>query len=363
MKGRRNQPMQIKITNDHGEDHIYVFEQQAFDAVNAALVINRPLLVRGEPGAGKSQLAMAAAAVFKRTYISFVVSGATEARDLLWSFDGVARLADAQIEGALCGSDDQREAARKTLALKNYIPPGPLWAALNWKSAERQYANFCCKNKCDSKAKEGEPAADSPLSYYENAENAVKNGVVLLIDEIDKADSSVPNGLLEVLGTNRFQPDGLDKYVLGAEPDKGKKPLIIITTNEERILPDAFIRRCLAVTLGLPKGARQEQKNYLVGHAQPNFPELDKQKITINKKEVTILEAAADMVLADRELAEKNNLHPLPGQAEYFDLLRGIKIGVQNTSKEEIGNLLKSLARFTSKKHPEFPKDEDTENP
>ena len=363
MKVKKARQMQIKITNDHGEDHFYVFEQQAMDAVKAALAINRPLLVRGEPGAGKSQLAKAAAAVFQRTYIPFVVSASTEARDLLWSFDAVARLADAQIEGALCKTEKQRDAARKTLALANYIQPGPLWAALNWQSAREQYNRFYYKDRYAKACKKGEQADDILPSSYENAENAEKNGVVVLIDEIDKADSSVPNGLLEVLGANRFQPDGLEQPVLGAKEDKREKPLIIITTNEERILPDAFIRRCLSVTLGLPRGSRQEQKNYLLNHAEPNFPALERQKITVNDQEMTILEAAADMVLDDRELADSKNLHPLPGQAEYFDLLRGIDRTKRRKTAAEIGELLQSLARFTSKKHPDFPKDDGKNNP
>lgn len=360
---KKTTSIQQKITNDHGEEHIYVFEQQAIDAVRAALAINRPLLVRGEPGAGKSQLAKAAAALFERTYISFVVSGSTEAQDLLWSFDAVARLADAQIEGALCKDETQREKARTTLALANYIQPGPLWAALNWQSAEKQYSEFFCKNKCDTGCTEKKQAYKSPLSYYQNAENAEEKGVVLLIDEIDKADSSVPNGLLEVLGANRFHPEGLDKPVRGTEKNSIPKPLIIITTNEERILPDAFIRRCLSVTLGLPKGSKEKQKAYLLNHAQPNFPTLADLKVTINNTKMSILEAAADMVLADRDRADSKNLHPLPGQAEYFDLLRGIKVGIAGKNTKEVTTLLQSLARFTSKKHPDFPEDDTNTSP
>lgn len=336
---------QVKITNDHGEDHIYVFELKAIDAINAALTINRPLLVRGEPGVGKSQLAIAAAMALQRTYIPFVINASTEPQDLLWSFDAVARLADAQIEGALCQSKEERDKARNTLALHCYLKPAPLWAALNWQSAEDQYKNTHNPKDC-------------PLSHYLNADKASSNGVVVLIDEIDKADSSVPNGLLEVLGANRFHPQGLDKAV-EAETN-GIKPLVIITTNEERILPDAFIRRYLSVTLGLPKG-RKKQINYLVSHAGPSFAELG--ETFIDGGEQTLLQAVAEMVLDDRKEADKNNLHPLPGQAEYFDLLRGLEAQMEKKSGDEIQKLIKSLARFTSKKHPDFPKNEDQKHP
>lgn len=337
-----------KITNDHGEDHIYVFEPQAREAINAALTINRPLLVRGEPGVGKSQLAKAAAAALDRTYIPFVVNAGTESQDLLWSFDAVARLADAQIEGALYKLKDKNknkdidlhEQVRKDLALEKYIKPAPLWAALNWQSAEEQYEKTHNKES-------------SPLPHYFNTENALTNGVVVLIDEIDKADSSVPNGLLEVLGANRFHPDGVEQAVEA----KGKfKPLIIITTNEERLLPDAFIRRCLSVTLGLPKD-REQQIQYLVKHAKPNFTDLDVEIDKADKGETTgqtILQATAEMVLDDRTQADSNNLHPLPGQAEYFDLLRGIEARLGETSRENIRELINQLSLFTSKKHPDL---------
>ena len=349
------------ITNDHGEPHTYVFEENAINAINAALLINRPLLVRGEPGVGKSQLAKAAAEALKRTYIPFVVSASTEAQDLLWSFDAVARLADAQIEGALCGSSEkERKDARARLELSKYIKPAPLWATLNWQSAQDQYDNT-------------HNPESSPMPNYHNSGFAKENGVVLLIDEIDKADSSVPNGLLEVLGANRFHPDGMDKPVEVDVDKDAKKPLIIITTNEERTLPDAFIRRCLSVTLGLPE-QRKEQIDYLVKHAKPNFKILDieletedridnsegnskdNSKDNKEKNNQTILEATANIILDDREQAQKHNLHPLPGQAEYFDLLRGIKKQFEEEKDiARINVLVKQLSLFTSKKHPDFP--------
>lgn len=325
-----------KIKNDHGETHTYVFEPEAKDALNAALAINRPLLIRGEPGVGKSQLAKAAAVALTRTYIPFVVNANTEANDLLWSFDAVARLADAQMEGALCNTPEQQKESRKKLALKRYIKPAALWAALNWQAAEDQY-------------KETNNPDDKTLSNYLNSDKAKSNGVVVLIDEIDKADSSVTNGLLEVLGANRFHPDGLEQAI-EANPDQ-EKPLIIITTNEERTLPDAFIRRCLTITLKLPQD-KAAQIDYLVDHAKPNFSTL----ADINIKDAegiehNLLTLAAEMIVNDRADAKKNNWHPLPGQAEYFDLLRGIEHArTQSSDTAELVAALESLSRFTSKK-------------
>lgn len=325
-----------EIENDHGEEHTYVFEPEAKDALNAALAINRPLLIKGEPGVGKSQLAKAAAMALERTYIPFVVNANTEANDLLWSFDAVARLADAQMEGALCNTPEQQEKSRKNLALKRYIKPAALWAALNWQEAEDQYKKTNNPN-------------DATLDNYLNSDKAKTNGVVVLIDEIDKADSSVTNGLLEVLGSNRFHPDGLEKAI-EAHPDQ-EKPLIIITTNEERTLPDAFIRRCLSITLKLPKD-KADQIDYLVDHAKPNFSELAAIQIKDEQgKEQNLLQMAAKMIVDDRADAKKNNWHPLPGQAEYFDLLRGIEHTYKhNQDTEALKATLENLARFTSKK-------------
>ena len=321
---------EINITNDHGEPHTHVFTQDTINALNAARAINRPLLIRGEPGIGKSQLAKAAAVALERTYIPFVVNATTEAQDLLWSFDAIARLADAQIEGALCRSKEAAEKVRKKLALERYIKPAALWIALNWQSAETQY------NLTHNKEA-------SPLPHYLNAQHAQTNGVVVLIDEIDKADSSVPNGLLEVLGANRFHPDGL-KQAIEADAN-GIQPLIIITTNEERVLPDAFIRRCLSVTLNLPS-QQTAQIDFLVKNATPNFPNLD----------ADILQAAAKMVVEDRAEADSNDLHPLPGQAEYFDLLRGINAQKGVLQDNELQELIEILSQFTSKKHPDYGK-------
>lgn len=325
------------IKNDHHEDYIYVFEPQALNAIKAAILINRPLLVKGKPGSGKSQLARAAASYFGRTFIPYVVSAKTEAQNLLWSFDAVARLADAQIEGALC-KDSERQAVREKLALKNYIKPEALWCALNWSSAKDQFAVLAKRQGQDSK--------QSPLNHYENYEHAETKGVVVLIDEIDKADSSLPNGLLEVLGSNRFQPEGLDQPVELADGKADSKPLIIITTNDEHPLPDAFVRRCLVVEVGMPE-CKKAQKDYLVTHAELNFTDLAALKIIgANGEKQNVLQAVADQVIDDRN----KGIKPLIGQAEYFDLLRGIRALMIRHGSGSIEHWIKALACFSSQK-------------
>ena len=127
------------------------------------------------------------------------------------------------------------------------------------------------------------------------------NGAVVLIDEIDKAEADVPNGLLEALGDRSFQLQGHGRRVTAA----GEPPLVVITTNEERALPDAFVRRCLVHEMCLP-----DQESSLVDHlavrGQAHFERADPATLT----------AAAKLVWSDRERARKQHWFPLPGQAE-----------------------------------------------
>src|SRR3954466_8336689 len=158
---------------------VHVFERETIQAVNAALAAGRPLLVRGEPGIGKSQLARAAAKCLGKAYIPHVVDSRTESRDLLWHFDAVERLAEAQLSGAL---RENPETVRKRLEVQNYLRPGPLWWAFDWQDAEKQ----------------ARLVQASPPSQRDGGDSS--KGCVVLVDEIDKAETDVPNGLLEAFG-------------------------------------------------------------------------------------------------------------------------------------------------------------------
>ena len=316
-----------EIINDIGDNTQHIFETKHINAINAALAINRPLLVWGEPGIGKSQLAKAVAKHLKRVFIPFVADAHTESHDLLWTFDAVARLAEAQIQSAAKHN-------RAALEVGNFIVPGPLWWAFNWTNAEKLINSADNKNTCQRQA----PKIMDGCSPA--------NGAVVLIDEIDKADTDVPNGLLEALGESRFHPQGLPHAV----ECKGNKPLIIITSNEERALPDAFIRRCLALHLNFPKP--EEQLTFLVTRAAINFPELHKEK-SAELDGKTIIEAAAEMLIKDRAYAEEQRYYPLPGQAEYFDLLRGVKKLSEQTDISPV-DLIAQLRPYTYQKNTGF---------
>src|SRR5882672_5131569 len=110
-------------------EQVHVFSENEIIAIDTALAARRALLIRGEPGTGKTQLALAAAIALKRGFVSRVVDSRTESRDLLWHFDAVARLADAQVHGALRfeGKADKNHegSVRERLAIQNFIHPRP----------------------------------------------------------------------------------------------------------------------------------------------------------------------------------------------------------------------------------------------
>ncbi|HND55685.1 MAG TPA: MoxR family ATPase, partial [Pirellulaceae bacterium] len=213
------------------ERRVHLFDPDSRNAILAAIGAARPLLVRGEPGVGKTQLAEAAAVALQRRLLTTVVDSRTEPRDLLYSFDAVARLAEAQLCGAAPkSSETDLHAARELLTPKRFLTPGPLWWAFDWKSARDQAE-----------------LSGAPRPYSDEQWEAA-SGTVLLIDEIDKAETDVPNGLLEALGSRQFTPPFDHQPVA----QTGECPLVVITTNEERALPDPFLRRCVVLDLKPP---------------------------------------------------------------------------------------------------------------
>ncbi len=295
----------------------HIIDEDSVLAVNAALATGRPLLVRGEPGTGKSQLARAAAEALGRALVTNAVDSRTETRDLLWSVDAVARLAEAQMMGAL--REVNERALRDRLAIQAFVHPGPLWWAFDWESAQKQAESL-------------QLSVPTPPDDWKPA-----HGVVVLIDEIDKADPSVPNGLLDAFGHGRFEVPGRPPVVMNPEC----RPLVLITTNEERALPDAFLRRCLVLPLSLPKD-RAGLVAALIERGRAHFPEA--------KCSDEVLRQAADLLASDREKFYSTDLCP-PGLAEYIDLLRAVCEQEQNKKKQR--ELMVRIAKFALKKHPD----------
>jgi len=164
----------------------YVATDDLRVAVNAAIVLERPLLVKGEPGTGKTVLAHEVAAALGTQLIEWHVKSTTKAQQGLYEYDAVSRLRDSQL-----GDERVKD-------IRNYIRKGKLWEAF-----------------------------DAPVRP------------VLLIDEIDKADIEFPNDLLQELDRMEFHV-----YETGEVVKAAVRPVVIITSNNEKELPDAFLRRC-----------------------------------------------------------------------------------------------------------------------
>jgi MoxR-like ATPase len=172
----------------------YLTSDALESAVNCSLALEKPLLVKGEPGTGKTLLAEAISAAFDAPLLTWHVKSTTRAQDGLYVYDTVARLYDSRF-----GDGDVKD-------IRRYIKFGPMGEAFR---AERR--------------------------------------VVLLIDEVDKADLEFPNDLLHELDRMRFRVSETNDAVVARE-----RPIVIITSNNEKDLPDAFLRRCVFHFIDFP---------------------------------------------------------------------------------------------------------------
>ncbi|MFO8044403.1 MAG: MoxR family ATPase [Halomonas sp.] len=179
----------------------YVATEALKQAVNAAVTLQRPLLIKGEPGTGKTLLAEELAASIGTRLITWHIKSSTKAAQGLYEYDAVSRLRDSQL-----GVEGVENVA-------NYIKPGKLWEAFT--TGER---------------------------------------VVLLIDEIDKADIEFPNDLLQELDRMEFHV-----YETGETIRARHRPIIVITSNNEKELPDAFLRRCFFHYIEFPDRETMQQ--------------------------------------------------------------------------------------------------------
>jgi hypothetical protein len=222
-------------------------------------------------------------------YYEFTVTDAAQPQELLWSVDTVRRFNDAQL-GRL-------GAVGRENALNEYVEPGPLWWCLNPETAGRRGAPPEQGSVPDAR-----PPAQLP------GHTPTRPGAVLLIDEIDKADSSFCNGLLVPLGSRQFFVPVIDTLVVAAEAQVPGSPLVLITTNNERDLPEAFIRRCVALSIAAPTDEK------LIEIALRHFGESAESPVT-RQQIATLAKRMAGDERQDQAARQ-------PSTAEFLDLIR-----------------------------------------
>jgi MoxR-like ATPase len=253
----------------------YVATPDLMLAVNAALKLQRPLLVKGEPGTGKTMLAEEVAAALGMPLLQWHIKSTTKAQQGLYEYDAVSRLRDSQLADV--------QGTEKVKDIRNYIVKGVLWQAF---------------------------AAEQPQ--------------VLLIDEIDKADIEFPNDLLRELDRMEFHV-----YETRETVKARHRPLVVITSNNEKELPDAFLRRCFFHYIKFPDAETMKRivevhfpglKKELLGAALKNFydvralPGLKKKPSTSELLDWLKLLVAEDIPLQALHSAdEKVVLPPLVG--------------------------------------------------
>jgi len=223
----------------------YVATDDLTVAVNAAITLERPLLVKGEPGTGKTELARQIADALGLTMIEWNIKSTTKAQQGLYEYDAVSRLRDSQLGDA------------RVHDVKNYIKPGKLWQAFD---------------------------ADERM--------------LLLIDEIDKADIEFPNDLLQELDKMEFYV-----YETGETIQAKQRPIVIITSNNEKELPDAFLRRCFFHYIRFPDASTMQ------AIIDVHFPNIKK----------SLVEAALTQFY---ELRETPGLKKKPSTSEVLDWLK-----------------------------------------
>jgi MoxR-like ATPase len=223
----------------------YVVSKELATAVNAAVTLEKPLLLKGEPGTGKTRLAEELADALSTELLTWSIKSTTKAQQGLYEYDAVSRLRDSQL-----GSD-------KVHDISNYIRPGKLWQAF---TADRR--------------------------------------PVLLIDEIDKADVEFPNDLLHELDQMAFHV-----YETGEQVKARVRPIVLITSNNEKALPDAFLRRCFFHYIQFPNEATLKQI------VDVHYPDIQKE----------LIDTALSLFF---DLREVPGLKKKPSTSELLDWLR-----------------------------------------
>lgn len=245
----------------------YVATEELKVAVNAAIALQKPLLIKGEPGTGKTMLAFEIAKALNKSMYTWHIKSTTVAQQGLYEYDAVARLRDSQL-----GEEKVKDIA-------NYIVKGQLW----------------------------------------NAFESETEQAVLLIDEIDKADIEFPNDLLLELDKMEFFVYELQKTIKAKN-----RPIVIITSNNEKELPDAFLRRCFFHYIRFPEKSTMQE---IIDVHYPNI-------------EQKLVDEAIRIFYNIREV---KGLKKKPSTSELIDWIHLLRLGGADTSELEKLDLSEEL--------------------
>jgi len=243
-------------TNKFASTSTYVASEELLEAVNVAMVLEKPLLIKGEPGTGKTMLAKAVAESLGKKLIIWNIKSTTKAQDGLYMYDTIQRLYDGQFGEE--GVDD----------ISRYIKLGKLGEA--FKSEEQ---------------------------------------VILLIDEIDKADLEFPNDLLWELDQMEFYIHETKETIAAKQ-----RPVVIITSNAEKELPDAFLRRCIFHYIDFPDAELMEEI------VKTHYPDVEE----------NLLKNAMDVFYWIRTLKD---VRKKPSTSELIDWVNALRIGGMDPDK------------------------------
>lgn len=292
----------------------YIFDDQIKIALKVALITRRPLLVSGTPGSGKTSLARAIAEYQQCSYLNYTFTSRSRLEDLTGEIDQLQRLHDAHTVAAT---------GEPLMEDWCYYKPGLFWWGFNPELAMRRGGS---ENQVIELKKRFRPP--SKPKYLKEP----SIGVVILLDEIDKAEPDLPNDLLEPLDNLSFQIPGID-------PIKARHDwyLVIITTNGERELPPAFLRRC--ITLDLP----DPEPKALVNIAEHHFKTADAEKNEL-------LSTLANKFKVISEEA-KNEQRRQPGTSEYLDAVKTcLELKIVPDDKDKVWQ---QIAQSTLRKFPQ----------
>ena len=240
----------------------YIADESLQNAVNVAIALEKPLLIKGEPGTGKTLLAKSIAESLNKPLYIWNIKSTTKAQEGLYIYDTVKRLNDARF-----GDKDISD-------IRQYIRFGPLGQAF----------------LCDEKA-------------------------VLLIDEIDKADIEFPNDLLHELDEMSFYIYETDEFIHAKH-----RPIVIITSNSEKELPDAFLRRCIFHYIEFPS------PDLMADIVKVHFPDIEKK----------LLDQALEVFYKLREIED---LRKKPSTSELIDWIRVLMASGVKIDKKDISNI------------------------